>query len=60
VIGREYYKDGVLLFKLPDGETFQVCSNKKLDMGLHIAKFNYTKTSGEKLTYEWSFSLTQE
>jgi hypothetical protein len=61
IFGSDVFDDsGEFLFRIPDGEVFNVCWPADLSgSGVHTATFIFTKTSGTVESYTWSF-ITEE
>lgn len=50
---------GETISKVPDGDPAMVCYAIPLDVGQHTATITVEKTSGEQLSYSWSFVITE-
>ena len=50
---------GELAWKEPDGSPLMVCYAASLGIGDHTATIVVAKTSGEQVTYTWSFAISE-
>ncbi|MGD8625851.1 MAG: hypothetical protein PVJ34_15040 [Anaerolineae bacterium] len=50
---------GELVWKEPDGSPFGVCYAASLGIGYHTVTIVVEKTSGEQVSYAWSFAISE-